>query len=102
MKISTALQLLVDTDEICGRLKGSCDALEYQIKVMEATGYLEASGTQDERKSRARTTEAYIALTRDYGSARIDYEIIAAKRKTAELTIEVWRSVNANRRRGNI
>jgi hypothetical protein len=34
--------------------------------------------------------------------AKIEMEILAAKRKTAELYIEVWRSQNANKRHGNI
>jgi len=38
----------------------------------------------------------------EYENAVADAELYANKRKTEELIIEVWRSINAGRRKGNI
>ena len=102
MRVTEALEYLAETDEKYGRLKGSTAALEYIIKVAEAEGFIEADGPQGERQAKARSSEKYKKAVEDYRDVRTDMEIIGAKRKTAELTIEVWRSQNANRRQGNI
>lgn len=102
MKVSEALELLADTDESYGQLRGRCSALEYQIKVAEALGYLGSTGTQGEKQACARTTQGYKDKINEYREAKIEMETLAAKRKTAELHIEVWRSQNANKRHGNI
>lgn len=102
MRVSEALEYLASTDEEYGRLRGVVKGLEYRLKVSEAIGYLGASGTQDERKSRARASDEYKRLVTDYEAVCIDAETIGAKRKTAELTIEVWRSQNANKRQAGV
>lgn len=102
MRVSEALDYLVNSDEDFGRLRGTCAAMEYQIKTAEALGYLDASGTVGEKQATARTSDMYRDKIREYKDAKIEMETIAAKRKTCELTIEVWRSQNANKRQGNI
>ena len=60
MRVSEAVELLAETDEDYGRQKGYCSYLEYKLKTIEAEMYLSAKGTQDERKSHARSSDAYI------------------------------------------
>lgn len=102
MKISEALEYLAGTDETYGWQRGHVAGLEYRIKSIEATGYLNSDGTQEQRKAMARTDQAYLEMINEYENAKIDLEVIAAKRKTAELHIEVWRTQQANKRQGNI
>ena len=101
-RVEQALAKLAKTDEQYGELRGTCDGLEYRIKIAEAQGYLNATGTQDERKACARTSEAYRDLTAEYEATKTDYHILQAERKREELVIDVWRSQNATHRRGNI
>lgn len=103
-KMERALAYLADTDKPYGQWRARINALEYQIKVAEAQGYRDNadSGTQEYIKSMARTSEAYKNLVNDYAEAELEYEVIGARRKTAELIIEVFRTISANQRRGNI
>jgi hypothetical protein len=97
-----SLEYLLETDDEFGRLKGEVEGLDYLIKMAEARGYLGASGTQDQRKSQARISEEYERLVLEHNDRVIELHTIGAKRKTAELVIEVWRSQSANRRVGNV
>ncbi len=96
-----ALDFLSETDEAYAQAKARVKFLEHKRKTIKATEYLEATGTINERESTAYTSEAMKAFLDEYHSAVYDEQILASKRKRAELTIEVWRSKNANQRRGN-
>jgi hypothetical protein len=100
--VQKSLVYLAETDERLGQLKGRVKALEYQLKTVKAQTYLDSKGTVDERKSTAEITEDVIGMNIELSNAITELETIIAKRKTRELGIEVWRSVNANRRHGNL
>jgi hypothetical protein len=100
--ICKALSYLALTDTYYATSIGKVKALEYQIKTIKALVYLETKGTIAEREARSHSSEAYRAFVSNYEDAVIERETISAKRKRAELTIEVWRSINANRRQGAV
>lgn len=102
MKVSEALNTLITTDIKYGASRGRLKSLEYLLKVAEAQEYLAATGTVDERKSKARTSPDYLSRIREYEDCVIETETLAAERKTAELVIEVWRTQEASKRQGNI
>lgn len=102
LSVTKALEYLLETDDLYGELRGRVDGLDYLIKIAEAKEYLKASGTQDQKKSTARASEEYGRLVTEHNDAVIEYHTVGAKRKTAELCIEVWRSQSANRRVGNV
>ncbi len=103
-KVSDCLDYLLSTDEEYGELRGRVKGLEHTLKVVKAQAFLEAKGegTNQEREAKAYTSEDYRRTREVYENAVIEMETIAAKRKSRELTIEVWRSQNANRRQGNV
>ena len=101
-RVSEQLEYLVNTDEVFGQLRGRVKALEYRMKVAEAVGYMESEGTQEMRKAQARCSDKYKAMLDEYQQACIEMHTIEARRNTAALQIEVWRSQQANRRSGNI
>lgn len=96
------LQKLAMTDKQYAKARARVSALEYQIKIAESLGYLRADGTQEERKSEARASQAYGARVRELDEATLEMLTLGAERRTCELRIEVWRSENANRRQGNV
>lgn len=98
--ISKALTYLAETDEPYAKAIGRIKGLEHQIKTIKAIGFLEAQGTVGERTAKSESSSQYIAFTRDYEEAVYEKETMAAKRKRAELTVDVWRSLNASRRQG--
>jgi len=101
--VKECLEYLVETDERFGQLKGSAKYYaEYKAKLVKAQEFLAASGTKDERESRAYASANFATVMDEKKEIDTELETIAAKRKTCELIIEVWRSKNANRRAGNI
>jgi len=100
LQVERAINYLAQTDDIYGELVGRCKALEYRIKVARSQAFLDATGTIAERDSIAQTSQEYKDKIDEYENAVMEKEIIAAKRKRAELTCDVWRSINAARRQG--
>jgi len=99
-QVEKAIHYLADTDEPCARAKALVKALEHGFKTVAASEFVSFDGPQGERQQRAYASQAYKDHTSKYEEAITDYEIMANKRKRAELTIDVWRSINANRRQG--
>ena len=102
--VSECLQFLCDTDDDYGDLKGRVKGLEHRIKVAKAMAFLETEGkgTIADREAMSLSSEDYRHKIEELENTVAELETIAAKRKTCELIIEVWRSKNANRRQGNI
>lgn len=102
--VMKALDYLQSTDEQYGDLKGRVKALEYRMKVAKAMSFLETEGkgTIAEREAMSLVSDEYRHKIDELENTAVELETISAKRKRAELTIEVWRSQNANRRQGNI
>ena len=99
-EVSEALQYLAFTDAEMGKLSGAVQAEEYLYKQSLARQYLAATGTVPERDSSAKCDPDSIKHANRHVNAITDLKILQAKRKTAELTIDVWRSINASRRQG--
>jgi len=99
--ISNALVYLAETDEQYAREIARVKALEHEVKTVKALAFLDADGTMATKEAEAYASRNYIAWTEKYENAVADMHIRSAKRKRAELTIDVWRSLNANRRQGN-
>ncbi len=72
--------------------------LDHKRKVIRATQFAEADGTMAERESFAERSQDYRDCINEYRDAVFKRAEIATLIKAAELTIEVWRSQNAQRR----
>ena len=98
-----ALDYLKSTDAEAGRAKAHMDALDDAKKTMLALKYnFIESGSAADKLKKAEGSEDYIGHLESLSEARTTWEIIRNKRKSAELQIEMWRSVNSNMRKGNI
>lgn len=101
-RLQKALTYLAETDEPCAKAKSLMIGLEKQEKTILAMHFLGNSGAVEERKARAQVTPQYQSWRETYEQAVLDFELYRNKRTTEELIVEVWRSVNANRRHGNV
>lgn len=99
-RLQKALTYLAETDEEVAELKGNVERQEYFKKRVRAAEFLSASGPVEERKAKAEVSKDVEDIEHDYTRALVAYEHIAAKRKTEALIVDVWRSMNANRRQG--
>ena len=96
------LTYLAETDEAYAQARAAVKAAEYTLKVVKAKEYLAHTGTQAEREQVAYASDEYQAVLNNLADVTKEAETMGAKRKTAELAIEVFRSLNANQRRGNV
>lgn len=101
-EVSRALKYLAETDEPCAKAHAYFNAVEHHLKVIKATEYLSADGTNGEREQKAIASQNYREHLARIEESHADLMVMVNKRKRAELTVEVWRSVNANKRRGNV
>ena len=102
-QVEKALAYLAETDEPHANAKASVKGLEQRKKTIHATALLAVQGTSvAERDAKALTSPEYKKFLDDYEVAVYDEQILYNKRKRAELTVEVWRSMNAAHRRGNV
>ena len=100
--VGKALEYLAHTDKDYAKLTAAVKALEHKVKTIRAIEFLKTSGTVDERKSIVDASEAFKQFTEDYENTIADREILAATRKRYELTIDVWRSLNSARNKGQM
>ena len=98
--VQAAFDYLRKTDDEAGELAGAVKGAEHRMKVERSIKFLEFEGSIAARQAQAMASREYVNAVEDYANAVGDFEALRARRKRAELTIEVWRSVNANRRQG--
>ena len=101
-RMTRALRYLAETDEKVSRAKAYMLGIDKQEKTILAINFLKTEGTVAEREANSRVSPEYKTWKEEYENAVVDYEILKNKRSTEVLIIEVWRSLNSQRRRGNI
>jgi len=97
-RLTKALTYLAHSDEDCAARKAEVARTEYIAKLHEAIGFKAATGTVDERKADAKVSSQKYWF--DHFEAIKNYEQMRAKRELEALVVDVWRSINANRRQG--
>lgn len=101
VRAERAVNYLAETDEPAARAKALYEGLDRQTKTFEGQAFLASTGsTVAEREANARVNQTYQAHLKEVANAQIDWEIYRNRRNTAEMLIEYWRSLNANRRQG--
>lgn len=101
-QVEKALEYFRDNASEYGRLVGQCKALEHRRKIVHAQKYMTVSGKLAERDAQATTCPEYIKIIEDIENAETEKATIATHLERARLTIDVWRTENANQRKGNI
>ena len=101
--IESALNFLRDSSKPLADWKSRAKYLEQKRKTLKAAAFLEADGANvAERESKAYCDTDYRNCLEEYREAVYEYEILENQRRAAELRIEVWRSLSASKRVGNI
>ena len=101
-RLEKALTYLAETDEPLAEAKGEILRLENLIKRVNYRLFLSAEGSVEARKAAAGKSEETAKLEEELVSATVRYEGMKAKRETESTIVEVWRSINASRRAGNV
>lgn len=99
-QVERALRYLEESEEAYARAMARKEKMESALKVARDIAFLEADGTVAERQARAGISAAYRSAVDEMEEAYVQAEILKAKRQRAILTLEIWRSLNSNRRAG--
>ncbi len=98
-----ALTYLAESEDDYASLKASHQAEKERIRIIEAQQIMESSeSSQTGKQTEARASQAYQDAVEDWRIAIEAFELVNAKRKRAEILIEMFRSVNSALKRGNI
>lgn len=98
-----ALDYLKHTDAEAARAKAHYAMLDDAKKTVLAMTYNEFDGgSAADRQKKAEGSQDYHNHLEKLKQAHIEWELLRNKRKSAEMQIEMWRSVNSNQRKGNI
>ena len=98
-----ALEFLKSTDKEAARLKARYNALDDFKKPALALIYngIEKGSAADKTKQ-SEGHQEYLSHLENIRVANEEWLCMYNQRKSAELQIEMWRSVNSNQRKGNV
>ena len=103
-RLTKALEYLAKTDESCARAHALMIGIDRQTKTIEGQLFIQMPPEMKvaEKDARVFASQTWVDHNEKYQNAVADYEIMRNRRDTAALIVEVWRSENANRRKGNL
>jgi len=102
-RVDQAMTYLASTDETFAQARGTMLRTEYLADVAESMVYKSIQeGSVEDRKRAAKVAPETRQAMEDHFAAVVHFETLKARRAREVLVIELWRSVNANRRVGNV
>lgn len=100
-RMEKALRYLSTTDEPAALAKTEVERISYLARRVRARMFLQVEGKSiEERKARAEVSEEVDAVDAQLVEAIAEDERYRARRKTAELIVETWRSILSARKQG--
>jgi len=93
------MNFLAESDESFANAKTALLRCEILCKRVRARIFSASEGGVEARKAAAECHSEVIAADDAYIAATLEYEALRAQRGRAEILIEVWRSVEASRRK---
>jgi len=98
-----SLDYLKKTDVDAAKARSLLNYLDDTKKTVLADQYTQLSeGSAADRLKAAEGSAEYILHLGKIRDAALDYELLRNRRKSAELQIEMWRSINSNMKKGNV
>lgn len=102
-RVTDALSYLAGSDEAVSAAKGEVARSEFLAKVSQAVAYKSIStGSIEDKKSEALMSHEVQAAWNKHFDAVVAYEKVRARREREVLIVDLWRSIEASRRKGNI
>lgn len=98
-RVGKAMRYLAETDLPYAEAKAALESAEILRKRVRARVFLTEDGTVAERQAEAETHHDTEAADDQYVQAIKAFEELKARRQRAELLIDVWRSLEATRRK---
>lgn len=100
MRVETALRYLAESDLPAAEAKADMERLEAKWKSVKQTVFLHSEGTVAERTAIADTHSDTAVAQGEYFESVAVYSHFANKRETERILIDLYRTICANRRKG--
>ena len=97
--VEQKLKFLAETDARYSQLYAAKDAYKERVKLYKAKAFLESTGTIAERQAKADSHPDVERAINEHEDMTADFVLLKSERDRAETVIDVWRSLNASRRR---
>jgi hypothetical protein len=97
--MEAAMDFLAETDIRFAEAKTRLMQTEILCKRVRARVYITQEGGVEARKGAAEAHGDVIDADKDYVAATLDFETLKARRSRAEIVIDVWRTLEASRRK---
>ena len=101
-RVEQALAYLAETDEPCAELKADVERTAYKIKAMKAAVILHTDGTGPVKAASADSDPTVLAAQEEHCVVIGRHEAMKNERAKNMLIIDVWRSLNSARNKGQI
>jgi hypothetical protein len=101
-RLSKALTYLAEHDEPCAHLHAAMERAEFKAKAVRDAVFMRLEGTVAERTAQAGASEEYEKAMELYFQFLGTYEAMKNKRATEGVVVDVWRSLNSSRNKGNL
>lgn len=101
-RMEVALRFLANTDEEAAELKVDVERQAWVREQAEHRVFQLTEGTIPERKATAALSGDVSEATEKWLQAMLKSKKMEARRATAALNVEVWRTSSANRRQGHV
>jgi hypothetical protein len=98
-RMSNAMEFLATTDQDYAIAKADMLRGELLAKRARARIFITSEGSVEARKAGAEIHVEVCAADDELIRATLEFEALRAKRQRAELVVEVWRSLEASRRK---
>src|SRR5271154_4261220 len=97
--MEAAMEFLAETDERYALAKAEVLRAEIMCKRVRARIFVGESGAVELKKAKAETFPEVIKMDDEYCNATLEFETLKAKRSRAEILIDVYRTLEASRRK---
>jgi hypothetical protein len=100
-RVDQALAVIAESDLQVAEWKGAVLRTEHMAKVAEALAYKTLDGSVEDRKQAVRLFPEVQKAWEDHFLAVVKHEALKARREREFIVIDLYRTVEASRRRGN-
>jgi hypothetical protein len=101
-RLGKALTYLAETDAQVAEFQTLAERLEYRAKAIRDARFLLEEGSVAERTAKAGSHPDYDIAMGGYFAALQEYLAMKNKRSTESIVVDVWRSLNSSRNKGNL
>lgn len=101
-RLEKALSFIATTDHEYGQWKAMVLRSEYMAGVKEALTYKALEGTVEDRKRGAKCADEVKAAWEEHFQCVAKFEVLKARRAREVMIVDLYRTMEATRRAGNI